>query len=112
MAGRRLRITHRTGYRYAAPVVASFNEVRMTPRDAAHKAMQEVSGPIIAISLVLASVFIPLAFIGGVSGQFYSQFAVTIAAAVLISAFNSLTLSPALSAVLLECYQEHMESLA
>jgi multidrug efflux pump subunit AcrB len=68
----------------------------MTPRDAAHKAMQEVSGPIIAISLVLASVFVPLAFIGGVSGQFYSQFAVTIAVSVLISAFNSLTLSPAL----------------
>ena len=74
----------------------------MTPREAAHKAMQEVSGPIIAISLVLASVFIPLAFIGGVSGQFYSQFAVTIAASVLISAFNSLTLSPALAAVLLQ----------
>jgi multidrug efflux pump len=74
----------------------------LSPRDAAHKAMQEVSGPIIAISLVLASVFVPLAFIGGVSGQFYSQFAVTIAAAVLISAFNSLTLSPALSAVLLQ----------
>jgi multidrug efflux pump len=74
----------------------------MAPRDAAHKAMQEVSGPIIAISLVLASVFVPLAFIGGVSGQFYSQFAVTIAASVLISAFNSLTLSPALAAVLLQ----------
>ncbi len=74
----------------------------MSPRDAAHKAMQEVSGPIIAISLVLASVFVPLAFIGGVSGQFYSQFAITIAASVLISAFNSLTLSPALSAVLLQ----------
>ena len=77
-------------------------EEGMAPREAAHKAMQEVSGPIIAISLVLASVFVPLAFIGGVSGQFYSQFAVTIAASVLISAFNSLTLSPALSAVLLQ----------
>ncbi|HWS25907.1 MAG TPA: multidrug efflux RND transporter permease subunit [Xanthomonadales bacterium] len=74
----------------------------MAPRAAAHKAMEEVSGPIIAISLVLASVFVPLAFIGGVSGQFYSQFAVTIAASVLISAFNSLTLSPALAAVLLQ----------
>jgi multidrug efflux pump len=77
-------------------------EEGMQPREAAHKAMSEVSGPIIAISLVLASVFVPLAFIGGVSGQFYSQFAVTIAAAVLISAFNSLTLSPALAAVLLQ----------
>jgi hydrophobe/amphiphile efflux-1 (HAE1) family protein len=74
----------------------------MKPRDAAHQAMSEVSGPIIAISLVLASVFVPLAFLGGVTGQFYSQFAVTIAAAVLISAFNSLTLSPALAAVLLK----------
>jgi multidrug efflux pump len=77
-------------------------EEGMAPRAAAHKAMEEVSGPIIAISLVLASVFVPLAFIGGVSGQFYSQFAVTIAASVLISAFNSLTLSPALAAVLLQ----------
>jgi multidrug efflux pump len=74
----------------------------MSPRDAAHQAMSEVSGPIIAISLVLASVFVPLAFLGGVTGQFYSQFAVTIAASVLISAFNSLTLSPALAAVLLQ----------
>ncbi len=74
----------------------------MAPRDAAHQAMSEVSGPIIAISLVLASVFVPLAFLGGVTGQFYSQFAVTIAASVLISAFNSLTLSPALAAVLLK----------
>ena len=73
----------------------------MSPRDAAHQAMREVSGPIVAISLVLASVFIPLAFLGGVTGQFYRQFAVTIAASVLISAFNSLTLSPALAAALL-----------
>jgi len=73
----------------------------MAPRAAAHQAMSEVSGPIIAISLVLASVFVPLAFLGGVTGQFYRQFAVTIAASVLISAFNSLTLSPALAAVLL-----------
>ncbi len=73
----------------------------MAPRDAAHQAMREVSGPIVAISLVLASVFVPLAFLGGVTGQFYRQFAVTIAASVLISAFNSLTLSPALAASLL-----------
>jgi multidrug efflux pump len=77
-------------------------EEGMAPRAAAHQAMSEVSGPIIAISLVLASVFVPLAFLEGVSGQFYRQFAVTIAASVLISAFNSLTLSPALAAVLLK----------
>jgi multidrug efflux pump len=77
-------------------------EEGMAPRAAAHQAMREVSGPIVAISLVLASVFVPLAFLGGVTGQFYRQFAVTIAASVLISAFNSLTLSPALAAVLLQ----------
>ncbi|MBF8291634.1 MAG: multidrug efflux transporter permease subunit, partial [Steroidobacteraceae bacterium] len=66
----------------------------MTPRDAAHQAMSEVSGPIVAITLVLSSVFVPLAFLGGVTGEFYRQFAVTIAAAVIISGFNSLTLSP------------------
>ncbi|ODU45162.1 multidrug efflux RND transporter permease subunit [uncultured Aquimonas sp.] len=77
-------------------------EEGMKPLDAAHKAMQEVSGPIVAISLVLAAVFVPIAFIDGVTGQFYRQFAVTIAVSVLISAFNSLTLSPALSAVLLK----------
>jgi multidrug efflux pump len=77
-------------------------EAGLAPRDAAHAAMQEVSGPIIAISLVLASVFVPLAFLDGVTGQFYRQFAVTIAVSVLISGFNSLTLSPALAAVLLQ----------
>ncbi len=74
----------------------------MRPRDAAHKAMSEVSGPIVAITLVLSSVFVPLAFLGGVTGEFYRQFAVTIAAAVIISGFNSLTLSPALAAMLLQ----------
>jgi multidrug efflux pump len=63
--------------------------------------MSEVSGPIIAIGLVLTAVFVPLAFIGGVTGQFYRQFAVTIAISTLISTINSLTLSPALAAVLL-----------
>jgi hydrophobe/amphiphile efflux-1 (HAE1) family protein len=77
-------------------------EEGLSPLAAAHKAMSEVSGPIIAISLVLASVFVPLAFLTGVTGQFYRQFAVTIAVSVLISGFNSLTLSPALSAVLLQ----------
>ena len=74
----------------------------MTPREAAHRAMSEVSGPIVAITLVLSSVFVPLAFLGGVTGEFYRQFAVTIAAAVIISGFNSLTLSPALAAMLLQ----------
>ena len=77
-------------------------EMGEAPRDAAHRAMQEVQGPIIAISLVLAAVFVPLSFLGGVTGEFYRQFAVTISAAVLISAFNSLTLSPAMAAVLLK----------
>ncbi|MEM1176553.1 MAG: multidrug efflux RND transporter permease subunit [Pseudomonadota bacterium] len=77
-------------------------EMGKTPRDAAYAAMEEVTGPIIAISLVLAAVFVPLAFLEGVIGEFYRQFAVTISAAVLISAFNSLTLSPAMAAVLLK----------
>ncbi len=77
-------------------------EEGLSPVDAAHKAMREVSGPIIAISLVLVSVFVPLAFIEGVTGQFYRQFAVSIAASVAISGFNSLTLSPALAAVILQ----------
>lgn len=69
--------------------------------DASVKAMQEVSGPIIAIGLVLCAVFVPLAFVSGLEGQFYRQFAVTIAISTVISAFNSLTLSPAMAAILL-----------
>jgi multidrug efflux pump len=71
------------------------------PRDATIQAMKEVTGPIIATSLVLAAVFIPIAFVSGLTGQFYKQFALTIAIATLISTFNSLTLSPAMSALLL-----------
>ena len=74
----------------------------LSPLDAAHKAMDEVSGPIIAIALVLCAVFVPIAFISGLTGQFYRQFALTIAFSTLISAFNSLTLSPALAAILLK----------
>lgn len=74
----------------------------LAPLAAAHQAMREVSGPIIAISLVLCAVFVPMAFLDGVTGQFYRQFAVTIAVATVISAFNSLTLSPALAAALLK----------
>ncbi len=74
----------------------------LSPRDASRKAMDEVTGPVIAISLVLCSVFVPTAFMAGISGQFFKQFALTIAASTVISAFNSLTLSPALCALLLK----------
>src|SRR3954469_20343250 len=74
----------------------------LSPRDASRKAMDEVTGPVIAISLVLCAVFVPTAFMAGISGQFYKQFALTIAASTIISAFNSLTLSPALCALLLK----------
>jgi HAE1 family hydrophobic/amphiphilic exporter-1 len=73
----------------------------LSPHDATIKAMEEVSGPVIAIALILAAVFVPTAFIPGITGQLYRQFAITIAISVLISAFNALTLSPALSAMLL-----------
>ncbi len=73
----------------------------LTPHDATIKAMEEVSGPVIAIALILAAVFVPTAFVPGITGQLYKQFAVTIAVSVLFSAFNALTLSPALSAMLL-----------
>jgi multidrug efflux pump len=71
------------------------------PREATYRAMREVSGPIVAIALVLVAVFVPLAFITGLTGQFYRQFALTIAISTVISAVNSLTLSPALAALLL-----------
>jgi HAE1 family hydrophobic/amphiphilic exporter-1 len=74
-------------------------ELGLTPHDATIKAMEEVSGPVIAIALILAAVFVPTAFIPGITGQLYKQFAITIAISVLFSAFNALTLSPALSAM-------------
>ena len=73
----------------------------LSPREATRVAMDEVSGPVVAIALVLSAVFVPTAFISGISGQFYKQFALTIATATIISAFNSLTLSPAMSALIL-----------
>jgi HAE1 family hydrophobic/amphiphilic exporter-1 len=73
----------------------------LSPRDATLKAMSEVSGPVVAIALILTAVFLPTAFIPGITGRLYQQFAVTIAVSVLLSAFNALTLSPALSAMLL-----------
>jgi len=77
-------------------------EEGLSPLAAAHQAMREVSGPIIAIAVVLCAVFVPMAFLSGVTGQFYKQFAVTIAISTVISAINSLTLSPALAARLLK----------
>ncbi|WP_175752523.1 efflux RND transporter permease subunit [Burkholderia ambifaria] len=74
----------------------------LSPREATYRAMREVSGPIVAIALTLVAVFVPLAFMSGLTGQFYKQFAMTIAISTVISAFNSLTLSPALSALLLK----------
>jgi hydrophobic/amphiphilic exporter-1 (mainly G- bacteria), HAE1 family len=74
----------------------------LSPRDAAFKAMEEVGGPVVAIALILAAVFIPTATIPGITGRLYQQFAITIAISVLISAFNALTLSPALAALLLK----------
>jgi HAE1 family hydrophobic/amphiphilic exporter-1 len=73
----------------------------LSPRDASVKAMEEVSGPVIAIALILAAVFVPTAFIPGITGRLYQQFAITIAISVLFSAFNALSLSPALSALML-----------
>src|SRR5438094_9120808 len=74
----------------------------LSPRDAARQTMSEVGGAVIAVALVLAAVFIPTAFISGITGQFFRQFALTIAVSTAISAFNSLTLSPALAAILLK----------
>ena len=76
----------------------------LSPRDATIQAMKEVSGPIIAIALVLCAVFVPIAFVSGLTGQFYRQFALTIAISTVISAFSSLTLAPALSAALLQSH--------
>ena len=76
-------------------------ELGLSPIEATRKAMDEVSAPIIAIALVLVAVFVPTAFISGLTGQFYRQFALTIAISTVISAFNSLTLSPALASRLL-----------
>ncbi|HEY8876142.1 MAG TPA: efflux RND transporter permease subunit, partial [Roseateles sp.] len=83
----------------------------LSPREATYQAMREVSGPIIAIALTLISVFVPLAFITGLTGQFYKQFALTIAISTVISAINSLTLSPALAAMLLKDHHAPKDAL-
>jgi multidrug efflux pump len=82
-----------------------------TPFEATRRAMREVTGPIVATALVLSAVFIPTAFISGLTGQFYKQFAITIAISTVISAFNSLTLSPALSALLLKGHDAPKDAL-
>jgi HAE1 family hydrophobic/amphiphilic exporter-1 len=81
-------------------------EEGMTPKNAALKAMEELSGPVVGIALVLSAVFVPTAFIPGITGRLYQQFAVTIAISVLLSAFNALTLSPALAGLLLRPRKE------
>ena len=78
----------------------------LNPKDAARKAMEELSGPVIGIAVVLSSVFVPTAFIPGITGRLYQQFALTIAISVVLSAFNALTLSPALSGILLRKRRE------
>jgi HAE1 family hydrophobic/amphiphilic exporter-1 len=83
----------------------------MTPKEATIKAMEEVSGPVIAIALVLSAVFIPVAFMGGITGALYQQFAITIAISVCFSAINALTLSPALSAMLLKPVDKNARTL-
>src|SRR6266853_1020289 len=83
----------------------------LPPQEATKKAMEEVSGPIIAIALVLCAVFVPVGFIPGLTGQFYRQFALTIAISTVISAFNSLTLSPALAARLLVAHGSPRDGL-
>jgi multidrug efflux pump len=83
----------------------------LSAKEATYRAMREVSGPIIAIALTLVAVFVPLAFMSGLTGQFYKQFAMTIAISTVISAFNSLTLSPALSALLLKGHDEPQDWL-
>jgi multidrug efflux pump len=80
----------------------------LAPREATIKAMEQVAGPVVAVGLVLSAVFVPCAFIGGITGLFFRQFALTIAVSTIISAFNSLTLSPALTAVLLKSHDKQL----
>ena len=84
----------------------------MPPREATIRAMEQVSAPVVAIACILAAVFIPVAFLGGISGQIYRQFALTIASSVLLSAFSALSLSPALSAMLLKPHKKSRGPLA
>lgn len=85
------------------------SEEKLSPKEAAIKAMKEVSGPVVAVALVLSSVFLPIAFLGGMTGVMYKQFSVTIAVSVLISALVALTLTPALCALIIKPNREHKE---
>ena len=87
-------------------------EEGLTPKEAARKAMQELTGPVVGIALVLSAVFVPTVFIPGITGRLYQQFALTIAISVIISAFNALTLSPALGALFLRPKKESHGPLA
>ena len=87
-------------------------EEKLSPKEAAIKAMQEVSGPVVAVALVLSSVFLPIAFLGGMTGVMYKQFSVTIAVSVLISALVALTLTPALCALIIKPERGHKEPMA
>src|SRR4029077_5302359 len=87
-------------------------EEGLNPKDAARKAMDELTGPVIGIALVLSAVFVPTVFIPGITGRLYQQFALTIAISVVISAFNALTLSPALGALMLRPKKESRGPLA
>ena len=82
------------------------DEEGLSPKEAAIKAMQEVSGPVVAVALVLSAVFLPIAFLGGMTGVMYKQFSVTIAVSVLISALVALTLTPALCALIIKKKKE------
>lgn len=88
------------------------SEEKLSPKDAAIKAMKEVSGPVVAVALVLSAVFLPIAFLGGMTGVMYKQFSVTIAVSVLISALVALTLTPALCALIIKDNHEHKEPMA
>lgn len=85
------------------------SEEGLSPKEAAVKAMQEVSGPVVAVALVLSSVFLPIAFLGGMTGVMYQQFSVTIAVSVLISALVALTLTPSLCALIIKPHKEGHE---
>src|SRR5208337_356684 len=85
-------------------------EKGLPPREATIKAMDEITGPVIAITLVLSSVFIPTAFLAGITGQFYRQFALTIAASTIISAINAMTMAPARAVTLIKPHVEGQES--
>ena len=92
-------------------VHAKLDQGYKSPRKASIDAMSEIAGAIVSITLVMAAVFIPVTFVGGTTGTFYTQFGMTLAIAILISAVNALTLSPALCAIFLSAKEEHVKAL-